>query len=156
MADEKKLTLSEAKEKIEGWKDRVGKMRDRAAKGVTKLVHTGEAQGGAFLSGLLVGYNDGSPLQVQGVDVDLILGGGLVALSLAEGAGEDHLLALGNGITSGFSYRGGVKMGTRIKSNKKSGKSLFAGGEEAPQLGAGEREYGSESEHVHHGEIVRR
>jgi hypothetical protein len=119
-------TKADAKKAITNYqalKNRVAGMREDARKVTKHLVRTAEVGGTAFAIGLVQGRTDG--VEVLGVPVELLVGGGFTLFSLFNGAGEysDHLAAVGDGALAAYATTLGRGVGVTMRQ-----KALGAGG----------------------------
>lgn len=137
------ITKAHAKEAInryESLKRRVAGMREDATRVTKHVVRTAEVGGTAFAIGLVQGRTDG--VEVFGMPLELLLGGGFTMFSLLGGAGEysDHLAAVGDGAIAAYATtlgRGvGVTMRQKALAPQADQKSVPAQGNQGA-MGAG-------------------
>jgi hypothetical protein len=129
------ITKAHAKaaiDRYEGLKRRVAGMREEAHKVTKHVIRTAEVGGTAFAIGLVQGRSDG--IEVFGLPLELLMGGGLTIFSLMGGAGEmsDHLAAIGDGAIAAYATTLGRGVGVTMRQ-----KALGASGGGSSQLGAG-------------------
>lgn len=138
------ITKAHAKQAIdryESLKRRVAGMREEATKVTKHVIRTAEVGGTAFAIGLVQGRTDG--IEVFGLPLELLLGGGFTVFSLLGGAGEmsDHLAAVGDGAIAAYATTLGRGVGVTMRQKALGGaaagqQSLGAGGA-AGAVGAG-------------------
>lgn len=124
------VTKAHAKEAInryESLKRRVAGMREEATKVTKHVVRTAEVGGTAFAIGLVQGRTDG--VEVFGLPLELLVGGGFTVFSLLGGAGEysDHLAAVGDGAIAAYATTLGRGVGVTMRQ-----KALAGGGNQSP------------------------
>lgn len=137
MAEEGKLTLGEAKEKLENMRTRMRGIVQKADGYIEYTMQAGVSAGTAGVIGLIEGYN-GEPLKIGGVDGAGLIGVGLHAMALMGDSKHANLIgAAANGATAVWAHQAGQRAGKRMKENKQAGKPLISGGHVAGEIGAG-------------------
>jgi hypothetical protein len=124
-------------ERYEGLKRRVAGMKEEATKVTKHVVRTAEVGGTAFAIGLVQGRSDG--IEVFGLPLELILGGGFTVFSLLGGAGEmsDHLAAVGDGAIAAYATTLGRGVGVTMRQKAMGGSTQPLGSGSAGAMGAG-------------------
>lgn len=137
MAEEAKLTLGEAKEKLENMRTRMRGIVQKADGYIEYTMQAGVSAGTAGVIGLITGYN-GEPLKIGGVDGPGLIGVGLHAMALMGDSKHANLIgAAANGATAVWAFEAGQRAGKRMKENKNAGKPLISGSHVAGEIGAG-------------------
>jgi hypothetical protein len=137
------ITKHHAKQAIdryESLKRRVAGMREEATKVTKHVIRTAEVGGTAFAIGLVQGRTDG--IEVFGLPLELLLGGGFTVFSLLGGAGEmsDHLAAVGDGAIAAYATTLGRGVGVTMRQKALGGasqQSALPSGGAAGAVGAG-------------------
>lgn len=125
MADEPKLTLTDAKEKIEELRNRARRLTEKADGVIEKVVTSAVTIGAATSVGIIEGYNGGDFKigQIEGSAALAIVAHGIGAMGDSKYA--DQLHAAGNGFGSVWGYKTGQKVGKRMRENKDTKGSVF-------------------------------
>lgn len=129
------ITKADAKRAVtryEALKNRVAGMREDAKRVTKHVVRTAEVGLTAFGLGVMQGRTDG--VEILGMPMELVVGGGFTVFSLLGGAGEysDHLAAVGDGAIAAYATTLGRGVGITMRQ-----KALAAGGAAQGQMGTG-------------------
>ena len=135
--DDKKLTLTEAKEELLSWREKWKKNRHKVDETIGNVVESAISVSVGALAGVADGYN-GDSVMVAGIDGTAA--GAFAAQVLAYTTDSKYapqLRTVGNALGAVAGYKGGKKFGARMKSNKDAGKPIFQfNGESPAQIGA--------------------
>lgn len=133
-----RMTLADAKEKLEQMGTRLKGMREKVDEQVDVAVTAGVTMAGAGAVGVLDGWSGPEGFKIANVNGKIIVGLAAHAFGMMSGSKyADQFRAFGNGALSAFVFEKGKDWGARMKSNKDAGKPIFSGSEAPPQIGEG-------------------
>ena len=132
--------LEEARARIAGIRNRLASIRKQSEQATERIVRTAEVTGTAFAMGVVQGKTGG--VEVVGVPLELIVGGGLAIAGHLNAAGKmsDHLINAGDGALAAYAVTMGRGIGVTWKNKAAGGGAApppAVKGEERRQMGDG-------------------